>query len=131
MGMYTQVRGILCCGSIGQSLENNIPKKLKELQEQFLRDCSKMYSPWIGECTYYQRSGNNSEWLTILAEFKNYDESMMKWIEYLIENIMCEGRIEFQYEENDVNDRDTVLIIKNSKITKMEYVISTQGYGFE
>lgn len=130
MGMYTQVRGVLCAKSIGYDEDLQILRRcFDELQEEFLKR-DDLDRKWICENFHIMPGSNGSVWIFCGAEFRNYDNSMMEWIKFLAENMKVEGRIEFQYGENDVGDKDKVLIIKDSVIYEEEYVIYTEGYGF-
>lgn len=130
MGMYTQVKGFLCCDSIGKQ-NDDIKIKLMELKEEFHKR-EDLDRTWVCEDTVYHQGSNGSKWLFVGSEHKNYDESMTEWLKYLIENINCEGRIEFQYEEAhpEDDDYDTVWIVSGSEISIEKYKVYTKGYGF-
>lgn len=130
MGMYTQVRGILCCNSIGQHANKDVQVTLDELQKKF-KQRNNIDRPWVCEFTKLVSGGNSSEFLIITLEFKNYCNSIDEWIKYLVKNIMCEGRIEFQYEECEKGDLGKVLLVKNSVIAEESYRVHTFGYGFD
>lgn len=127
MGMYTQVRGFLCCDSIGQ--RPNIERQFKNLQATFKKrdDLDRL---WVCEDTIFFRGSNDSGWLFIGSEHKNYDESMEEWLMFLINNIPCEGRIEFQYEEAEVGEEGQVWLVSKGNINKQTYTVHTYGYGF-
>jgi len=128
MGMYTQVRGVLCAGSINSNFEE-LETKFIKLQNDFLKR-DDLARTWVCQNSHILQGSNGSAWIFIGAEFKNYCGSMDRWIEYICENIKCEGRIEYQYEEYGVGDSDNVWIIKDSKIKIKKYKIHTIGYGF-
>lgn len=128
MGMYTQIRGFLCCDSIGQ--KPDIEKKLKHLQRLF-KERNNLDRTWVCEDTIFYRGSNDSGWLFIGSEHKNYDESMTEWLRFLVTKIRCEGRIEFQYEETDIGEQAVVWLVTPDRIIEETYTIHTYGYGFE
>jgi hypothetical protein len=136
MGMYTQVRGFLCCNSIdqvGRGLQKN-ETILENLKSEFMNR-ENLDRTWVCKDTVFHAGSNGSGWLFIGSEHKNYDDSIEDWLRYLIENIPCEGRIEFQYEECSPDDEDwchaDVWLVSNSDIKIEKYKVHTYGYGFE
>jgi len=130
MGMYTQVRGILCVASIGRSKNlEEIKNKLLLLQNTFEKR-EDLDRPWVCGDTCFQTGSNGSGWLFIGSEHKNYDSSIDEWLKYLIKNIPCEGRIEFQYEETELGENSPLWLVKDGVITETSFIVNTEGYGF-
>lgn len=135
MGMYTQVRGFLFCGSFNDQIGSlnygiNVESKLEELKKIF-NERKDIERAWVCDDTIYNKGSNGSEWLFIGSEHKNYDNSIDEWIQLLVSSINCEGRIEFQYETFEIGDKEKVLFIgKNGDITEGTYEIKTEGYSF-
>lgn len=137
MGMYTQVRGWLCCSSGGSGDKNNeIVSKFKEIKESFSKREDLDRAWLVAGDTHITNGSNGSLWIFIGSEHKNYDGSMDEWIKTILNNIKCEGRIEYQYE--DLEDfhtgeqgQDKVLIVLDGKINKEMYTPKTEGYGFK
>lgn len=132
MGMYTQIRGWLNVDSIGDSNGENFKKinnLLESAKESFQNDKSIIADrKWVCKDTIAFRGSNDSVFLFIGSEIKNYDSDAEKWIEYLITYFPnAEGRIDLQYEEYDFSNS---LIITEGKIVGKEiWETPTKGYG--
>lgn len=113
MGMYTQVRGWLNVDSIGKYGGENLSRikvLLEVAKENFKSDTTiDADRKWVSDDTVVFSGANNSTYLFIGTELKNYDDDAEKWIKYLIDYFPnAEGRIDFQYEEESpwVNLKD-------------------------
>lgn len=131
MGMYTQIRGWLNVDSIG-SIENKY--KLEELLNKAKEEYNakeNLDRKWVCEDTILHLGGNNSAYLFIGTELKNYDKSVDEWIKTLIKTFTnAEGRIDFQYEEDNEDTGSRFILIKNGEIIK-DTIGETwcRGYG--
>lgn len=130
MGMYTQIRGFLCCDSVGaeydkfEMFENTINALLKEFKE------SNPDNHWCNELLTLAPGSNGSKWIFIGSEGKDYGGEREKFLRYLVDYFPCEGRIEFQYEEKSPGDTERVWLITEEEFLEREYTIHTKGYGF-
>lgn len=102
MGMYTQIRGWLCVGSITTDTESkyleNLFNKTQDDYEQ-LEKTPRATTPIRN--TYFIEGNNGACYVFIGTEFKNYDKDAEEWIKYLLSVFTwAEGRIDFQYEED-------------------------------
>ncbi|MCY9592344.1 hypothetical protein PC41400_15025 [Paenibacillus chitinolyticus] len=135
MGMFTQVRGWLNIDSIGDFNKENyraLRNKLNEVRKDYLdfaegRAC-------ISEDTNIHLGANNSIFLFIGTELKNYDDDAEEWIKYLIARFPnAEGRIDFQYEIEDFRDQDSkskYWLIRGGEIIEEGYCKTwCTGYG--
>jgi len=133
MGMYTQIRGWLNVDSIGDYNGNNfkeIERKLLSAQEGFQRDITiKSDRRWVCHNTYAHKGGNGSTYIFFGTELKNYDSDAEQWIKYLLDFFPnAEGRIDFQYEE-DEHTHYYWLIAKGKVIKEDLEEIYCEGYG--
>ena len=131
MGMYTQVRGWLNVDSIG-SIENE--NKLKELlvkaKEEY-EQIENLDRKWVCDDTVLHFGGNGSAYLFIGTELKNYDDSVDEWIKILLKTFHnAEGRIDFQYEEDDEDTGSRYILVRDGEIIKDDMgEIWCYGYG--
>ncbi len=71
---------------------------------------------------------NNSTYIFIGTELKNYNDDAEKWLEFLISKFYnAEGRIMFQYEENETLNK--VWTISNGQIEEKFEHFNFKGYG--
>jgi hypothetical protein len=121
MGMYTQIRGWLNVDSISNRENyNEIRGKFEHAQKDFL-ERKLIDRPWVCNDSLVTGGSNGSVWIFIGSEHKNYDNSMDKWIETLIETFPnAEGRIDYQHETEraDYGEESTsrYLLIRGGKI---------------
>ena len=133
MGMYTQIRGWLNVDSIGDYQGKNfeeIERKLLSAQEGFQRDITIESSrKWVCQDTYAHRGGNGSTYIFYGTELKNYNSDAEQWIKYLLDFFPnAEGRIDFQYEEDECYHY--YWLIAKGKIVKEDTEeIYCEGYG--
>lgn len=164
MGMYTQIRGWLNVDSIGGIDDNllKITEILKQAQDDFKNDNTIIDSydntpierKWVCEDTIIHEGGNGSKYIFFGTELKNYGNPAYEWIKYLIKYFPnAEGRIDFQYEEEDYwedinfdvekenennpwyrgeneGSESRYLLIRNGSIIKDDYTRTwCKGYG--
>jgi hypothetical protein len=134
MGMYTQVRGWLNVDSISYGNKNlsKIVSLLADAQTEF-KELHEGRS-WVCEDTTIHKGSNGSVFLFFGTELKNYDNDAEEWIEHLIKYYPnVEGRIDFQYEEEDHNDEQSTSkywLIKSGEIIKEDWNKTwCKGYG--
>lgn len=130
MGMYTQIRGWLNIDSIGYDNEEALLEMLNYAKEEF-ENRSDLDRAWVCQDTHIHSGGNGSVYLFIGTELKNYDKSTDEWINKLLEVFPnAEGRIDYQYEEDDENSGSRYLLIYKGKIIK-DAIGDTwcKGYG--
>ena len=118
MGMYKQIRGWLNINSMGNDAENKLTEILNEAKSLFeLR--TDLDRTWVCNDTLIHFGANGSAWLFIGTELKNYDDSVDEWIKTLLKCFPnAEGRIDYQYEEEDEDTGSRYLLIYNGKIIK-------------
>jgi hypothetical protein len=162
MGMYTQVRGWLNVDSIGCDNLGEIQSKLEQAKEYFESDATLKDSDndtlerkWVCHDTIANGGGNGSVYIFFGTELKNYGNPAYEWIKFLLKYFPnAEGRIDFQYEEEnyweDINyeeEKETesnpgyyqednkgsmsrYLLIRDGKIIKDDYTRTwCKGYG--
>ncbi len=139
MGMYTQVRGWLNVDSIGDcdgKRFHEIENKLSSAQRNFendetLKDNSNdiLERKWVCRDTVVHYGGNGSVYIFIGTELKNYGQPAEIWIKYLLKYFPnAEGRIDFQYEEDDNTCK--YWLIKYGEIIKEDFnPVWCTGYG--
>lgn len=129
MGMYTQVKGYLNVDSIGYATEG-LSELLQQAKDAFVSDddiaCSR--KEIVTEDTIIHFGFNASAFVFIGSEFKNYCQDAQEWVRYLLEWFPnAEGRIDFQYEENE---SATSWVISEGEVKMVEEVsVKTEGYG--
>lgn len=137
MGMYTQIRGWLNVDSIGNN-ENFelLARTLESTKDYFENDdtivdvCgNKLERKWVCNDTYIHQGGNGSIYIFFGTELKNYGCPAEIWIKYLLEWFPnAEGRIDFQYEEDEVFCK--YWLITKGKIFKQDLnPVWCEGYG--
>lgn len=101
MGMYTQARGWLNVDSIGGRKYKELSDKLEDAKIKF--EVSGIADRhWVSDDTHIHQGSNGSAYIFFGTELKNYDDDSEKWIKYLLGFFPnAEGRIDFQYEEED------------------------------
>lgn len=160
MGMYTQIRGWLNVDSIGYNNLGEIQSKLEQAKDDFeadttLKDCDNdtLDRKWVCHDTIANGGGNGSAYIFFGTELKNYGNPAYEWIKFLLKYFPnAEGRIDFQYEEEnyweDINldvdnndltrsqldccigDESRYLLIRDGKIIKDDYTRTwCKGYG--
>lgn len=135
MGMYTQVRGWLNIGSIGSHNLTQVLSTLNQAREEFRTlNKDKLDRLWVCEDCMGSSGSNGSAWIFIGSEHKNYDDSMDEWIKHLLKAFpTAEGRIDWQYEEEDPKDRKSTsryLLIYRGKIIDDNLCPTwCEGYG--
>lgn len=135
MGMYTQIRGWLNVDSISFGYDNykTICSILQQTKYDFQNNEMALDRKWVSEDTVVHMGGNGSIYLFIGTELKNYDDSFDEWVKYLLTKFPnAEGRIDYQYETECVEDADEsrYLLIRDGKIIEDDYCKTwTHGYG--
>ncbi len=130
MGMYTQYRGFLCVkGLSSDDKMDDLVSRFESLKKDFLSN-NENERPWVCNDSCIHHGSNDSGWIFIGSEHKNYDDSMENWIKVLFENFRCEGRIERQYEEMYPGDSIEVLKITPLGIERINEATHQEGYGF-
>ena len=126
MGMYTQAKAILNIASISSKERfKKTEKKLQNLQHKYINESN--YGGCVCEDTHVFMGGNASIFISFGTELKNYDNGIMNWLEYLINNFpSSEGIITIQYEEDEKAD---VYNVYKGKINKKISEIESIGYG--
>lgn len=138
MGMYTQIRGWLNVDSIGK--DENIAifeNRLKEAQSTFLNDDTildvnneKLERKWVCNDTYIHSGGNGSSYIFFGTELKNYGCPAEIWIKYLLKHFSnAEGRIDFQYEGDDICGKCKFWNVYRGEITEGYCDVWCEGYG--
>lgn len=133
MGMYTQARGWLNVDSISYGGKNlgAINGKLKEAQATF--ENVHEGRSWVCEDTLIHSGGNGSIYIFFGTELKNYDDDAEEWVKHLIKHFpSAEGRIDFQYEEEDYNEEGSqskYWLIREGKLIEEGYC-KTWCYGY-
>lgn len=125
MGMYTQVRGWLNIDSIGDRASiDQMGQKLSDVMVSFEnRIDSENIRSWVCHDTVLHLGGNGSKYLFFGTELKNYNDEAEKWIDFLLLYFpSAEGRIDFQYEDEDPDDKHSTSkywLIRSGKIVEM------------
>lgn len=136
MGMYTQIRGWLNVDSIGDYKGERfdiIKDKLEQTKYDFQNNGLVLDRKWVSNDTSVLQGGNGSVYLFIGTELKNYDNSFDEWVKYLLTQFPnAEGRIDYQYEEEDweCEDKSRYLLIRKGEIIEDNRCITwCYGYG--
>lgn len=119
MGMYTQIRGWLNVDSIGKRKNREKLERLLTIAKEEYNQREDLDRKWVCNDTILHFGGNGSAYLFIGTELKKYDDSVDEWIKALIKTFPnSEGRIDFQYEEDDENTGSRYILIRDGKIMK-------------
>lgn len=134
MGMYTQVRGWLNVDSIayGAAHFDHVQRTLRDAQDSYGDNAPGR--SWVCRNTIAAQGGNGSIFLFFGTELKNYDDDAERWIEYLLQYFPgAEGRIDFQYEEENCDDTDSTSkywLIRGGKVIERNRCKTwCKGYG--
>lgn len=133
MGMYTQVRGWLNINSIAKIDKTSIKERLDRAKNEF----HEYYKhsdvlTFITDDTLIHFGSNNSVYIFFGTELKNYNEDCEKWISHLLEYFpSAEGRIDFQYEEEEIeeNSESKIWKIYQGEIEESFTKTWCKGYG--
>lgn len=130
MGMYTQCRGWLNIDSISYMKDkiSAFENLLREAQEKFVETQDGRtfvcYDTWIHE------GSNGSTFIFFGTELKNYDRDFERWVEFLLKYFPnAEGRLDIQYEEDDIFGKTTYLEICEGRIAEKTCKTWCKGYG--
>ncbi len=128
MGMYTQVRGWLCIDSIGYStLDLEIEQRIINVKKDFL----KLELRQVQDSLVLHEGGNGSKYLFFGTELENYSYDCEEFLKILIKYFPnCEGRIDFQYEEDTDYESYESKVWKVSKGVITELFEKTHCYGY-
>jgi hypothetical protein len=128
MGMYTQIRGWLCVGSINSHPESG--KLFNEAKAKYIAEQSTPRCYLVASDTNFQVGSNHCRFIFIGTELKNYDNDAENWIKYLLSVFpWAEGRIDFQFE-NDT-DKCKCWKIYDGEIDEYYEKRWYKGYGLE
>lgn len=132
MGMYTQVRGWFCLDSIGDE-ENfrDAEARLQQAKDNLLADPDQVRG-WIGDDVSVRQGGNDTLWLFVGMEFKNYNQDVDLLVKHLRQVFPgMEGRLDLQYEEVEAGDQTCTWLINRDGIQKESVTAWTYGYGLD
>ena len=128
MGMFTQVRGWLNINSISADKADKVKETYYKAVEEYSSKERTPRQEFVMQDTRLYIGSNNSTYIFIGTELKNYDTDAEKWLEFLISKFYnADGHIMFQYEEDETLNK--IWIVSNGKINEKFEDFDFKGYG--